>query len=115
MLGLITSVQVKSECWNYPICLDWVPLSIIFFDDWTLLINLNYFWMRDRNLVDGDNHRSQDVPVVHLESFTRQFAEWCLEKDAYAVNLASFPFLLLVLEGLTRGYHSLAKPNRKVD
>ena len=58
--------------------LDRVPLSIIF-DDSTVLINLNYFFMRDRNLVDGENRRWQDVPVVHPESFVREFAEWCLE------------------------------------
>ena len=58
--------------------LDRVPLSIIF-DDSTVLVNLNYFWMRDRNLVDGQNRRWEDVPVVHPESFTREFAEWCLE------------------------------------
>lgn len=58
--------------------LDRVPLSIIF-DDSTLLVNLNYFFMRDRNLADGENRRWQDVPVVHPESFTREFAEWCLE------------------------------------
>jgi len=58
--------------------LDRVPLSIIF-DDSTVLVNLNYFWMRDRNPVDGQNRRWEDVPVVHPESFTREFAEWCLE------------------------------------
>ena len=58
--------------------LDRVPLSIIF-DDSTLLVNLNYFFMRDRNLVDGEARRWEDVPVVHPESFTREFAEWCLE------------------------------------
>ena len=58
--------------------LDRVPLSIIF-DDSTVLVNLNYFWMRDRNPVDGGNRRWEDVPVVHPESFTREFAEWCLE------------------------------------
>lgn len=58
--------------------LDRVPLSIIF-DDSTVLVNLNYFFMRDRNLVDGQNRRWEDVPVVHPESFTREFAEWCLE------------------------------------
>jgi hypothetical protein len=58
--------------------LDRVPLSIIF-DDSTVLLNLNYFWMRDRNPVDGQNRRWEDVPVVHPESFTREFAEWCLE------------------------------------
>ena len=59
--------------------LDRVPLSIIF-DDSTVLVNLNYFFMRDRNLVDGENRRWQDVPVVHPESFVREFAEWCLEQ-----------------------------------
>lgn len=58
--------------------LDRVPLSIIF-DDSTVLVNLNYFWMRDRNPVDGENRRWEDVPVVHPESFTREFAEWCLD------------------------------------
>ena len=58
--------------------LDRVPLSIIF-DDSTVLVNLNYFFMRDRNLVDGENRRWEDVPVVHPESFVREFAEWCLE------------------------------------
>ena len=59
--------------------LDRVPLSLII-DDATLLINLNYFFMRDRNLVDGQNRRWEDVPVVHPESFTREFASWCLEE-----------------------------------
>lgn len=58
--------------------LDRVPLSIII-DDSTLLVNLNYFWMRDRNRVDGQNRRWEDIPVVHPESFTREFAEWCIE------------------------------------
>jgi hypothetical protein len=58
--------------------LDRVPLSLII-DDSTLLVNLNYFFMRDRNLVDGQNRRWEDVPLVHPESFTREFAEWCLE------------------------------------
>lgn len=58
--------------------LDRVPLSIIF-DDSTVLVNLNYFWMRDRNPVDGENRRWEDVPIVHPESFTREFAEFCLE------------------------------------
>ena len=67
--------------------LDRVPLSIIF-DDSTLLVNLNYFWMRDRNPIDGGGRRWEDVPVVHPESFTREFAEWCLEngvKGKYSV------------------------------
>ncbi len=57
--------------------LDRVPLSIIF-DDSTVLVNLNYFFMRDRNLIDGEPRRWEDVPVVHPESFTREFAEFCL-------------------------------------
>jgi hypothetical protein len=57
--------------------LDRVPLSIIF-DDSTMLVNLNYFFMRDRNLIDGEPRRWEDVPVVHPESFTREFAEFCL-------------------------------------
>ena len=68
--------------------LDRVPLSIIF-DDSTVLVNLNYFFMRDYNLeVDrnprlnaGRDHRWEDVPVVHPESFTREFAEFCLEHE----------------------------------
>lgn len=67
--------------------LDRVPLSIIF-DDSTLLVNLNYFFMRDRNLIDGENRRWEDVPMVHPESFTREFAEFCLEhgvKGKYSV------------------------------
>jgi len=56
--------------------LDRVPLSLNI-DDSTVLINANYFWMRDRNPVDGQNRRWQDVPVVHPESFTREFFEWC--------------------------------------
>ncbi len=59
--------------------LDRVPISLIV-DDSTVLVNLNYFFMRDRNLVDGQDRRWEDVPVVHPESFTREFAEFCLEK-----------------------------------
>lgn len=58
--------------------LDRVPLSLII-DDSTVLVNLNYFWMRDRNLVDGQGRRWEDVPVAHPEWFTRSFAEWCLD------------------------------------
>ena len=66
--------------------LDRVPLSIIF-DDSTVLVNLNYFFMRDYNIDAKSNillsakreHRWEDVPVVHPESFTREFAEFCLE------------------------------------
>ncbi len=58
--------------------LDRVPISLII-DDSTVLVNLNYFFMRDRNIADGQNRRWEDVPVVHPESFTREWAEWCLE------------------------------------
>ncbi|MGQ9608688.1 MAG: hypothetical protein ACUVWN_05270 [bacterium] len=58
--------------------LDRVPISIII-DDSTLLVNLNYFFIRDRNIATGANQRWEDMPVVHPESFTREFAEWCLE------------------------------------
>lgn len=58
--------------------LDRIPVSLII-DDSTVLVNLNYFWMRDRNPVDGGNRRWEDVPVVHPESFTREFAEFCLQ------------------------------------
>lgn len=76
--------------------LDRVPLSIIF-DDSTMLVNLNYFFLRDRIAVDAahgvtnvqpQNQRWQDLPVVHPESFTREFAEYCLEhgvKGKYSV------------------------------
>ena len=36
--------------------LDRVPLSIIL-DDSTVLVNLNYFWMRDRQIMDGTDYR----------------------------------------------------------
>ncbi len=58
--------------------LDRVPISLII-DDSTLLVNLNYFFIRDRNIATGENQRWEDIPVVHPESFTREFAEWCLE------------------------------------
>jgi len=58
--------------------LDRVPISLII-DDSTVLVNLNYFFMRDRNIADGQSRRWEDVPVVHPESFTREWAEWCLE------------------------------------
>ena len=62
---------MQAEITRY--ALDRVPLSLII-DDSTLLVNLNYFFMRDRNLVDGQQRRWEDVPVVHPESFTREFA-----------------------------------------
>ena len=77
--------------------LDRVPLSIIF-DDSTVLVNLNYFFMRDRNLVDGENRRWQDVPVVHPESFVREFAEWCLEngvRESIASSRVPLPWVAL--------------------
>ncbi|MFC1717128.1 hypothetical protein ACFL6S_25925, partial [Candidatus Poribacteria bacterium] len=58
--------------------LDRVPLSIII-DDSTMLVNLNYFFMRDYNIANDADRRWEDVPVVHPESFTREFGEWCLE------------------------------------
>ncbi|MEK7396839.1 MAG: hypothetical protein AAB116_07860 [Candidatus Poribacteria bacterium] len=58
--------------------LDRVPISLII-DDSTLLVNLNYFFIRDRNIAANENRRWEDIPVVHPESFTREFAEWCVE------------------------------------
>ncbi|HEX6971498.1 MAG TPA: hypothetical protein VF234_04715 [Limnochordia bacterium] len=58
--------------------LDRVPLSLII-DDSAPLINLNYFFIRDRNAHTGENRRWEDIPVVIPESFTREFAEWCQE------------------------------------
>ena len=77
--------------------LDRVPLSIIF-DDSTVLVNLNYFFMRDYNLEAPGNphldssrrHRWEDVPVVHPESFTREFAEYCLSTGC-AASSAWYP------------------------
>ena len=57
--------------------LDRVPISLII-DDSTVLVNLNYYFMRDRNIADGENRRWEDVPVAHPESFTREWAEFCL-------------------------------------
>ena len=39
-------------------------------------------------LIDGENLRWEDMPVVHPGSFTREFAEWCVEsgvKGKYSV------------------------------
>jgi hypothetical protein len=58
--------------------LDKVPISLII-DDSTLLVNLNYFFIRDRNIATGENMRWEDIPISHPESFTREFAEWCLD------------------------------------
>ena len=52
-------------------------MSIIF-DDSTVLVNLNYFFLRDRTIAEGRPQRWEDLPVVHPASFTREFAEWCL-------------------------------------
>jgi hypothetical protein len=53
-----------------------VPLSLIV-DDSAPLVNLNYFFLRDRIAHTGNYQRWEDVPVVIPESFTREFAEWC--------------------------------------
>ncbi len=66
---------------NAEICthaLDRVPLSLII-DDSTALVNLNYFFLRDRNIHRGEQQRWEDVPVVTPESFTREWAEWCAD------------------------------------
>lgn len=59
--------------------LDRVPLSLII-DDSAALINLNYFFLRDRNAHRGERQRWEDLPVVIPESFTREWAEWCGEQ-----------------------------------
>ena len=64
-----------------------MPLSLIV-DDSTPLVNLNYFFLRDRIRHTGDHQRWEDVPVVIPESFTREWAEWCLAagvKGKYSV------------------------------
>ncbi len=76
--------------------LDRVPLSIII-DDSTMLVNLNYFFMRDYNIANDADRRWEDVPVVHPESFTREFGEWCLETVSGA-NSASCPVPRLLAE-----------------
>jgi hypothetical protein len=58
--------------------LDRVPLSLII-DDSTALVNLNYFFIRDRNRHTGENRRWEDVPIATPEFFTREWAEWCGE------------------------------------
>ena len=58
--------------------LDRVPLSWIV-DDSTALLNLNYFFLRDLCRRTGEMRRWEDMPVVIPESFTRTWAEWCLE------------------------------------
>ncbi len=55
-----------------------VPLSLII-DDSAPLVNVNYFWLRDRIAQTGQYQRWEDVPVVTPEFFTREFAEWCAE------------------------------------
>ncbi|HET7768979.1 MAG TPA: hypothetical protein VFN74_09380 [Chloroflexota bacterium] len=67
--------------------LDRVPLSLIV-DDSTPLVNLNYFFLRDRIRHTGNHQRWEDVPVVIPEAFTREWAEWCLSagvKGKYSV------------------------------
>ncbi len=58
--------------------LDRVPLSWII-DDSTALLNLNYFFLRDRGARTGEVRRWEDLPVVIPEAFTREWAGWCLE------------------------------------
>ncbi|MFW5980541.1 MAG: hypothetical protein ACOCRB_00830 [Halanaerobiaceae bacterium] len=66
--------------------LDRVPLSIII-DDSAPLVNLNYFWLRDRHeynpqksQFDSSKNKSwEELPVVIPEKFTREFGEWCRE------------------------------------
>jgi hypothetical protein len=58
--------------------LDKVSLSMII-DDSAPLVNVNYFWLRDRIAQTGKYQRWEDVPVVTPEFFTREFAEWCGE------------------------------------
>lgn len=58
--------------------LDRVPISLII-DDVAPLVNLNYFFIRDRNEHTGETRRWEDIPVVHPESFTREWAQWCGE------------------------------------
>ncbi|MGH2354329.1 MAG: hypothetical protein ACRDJN_22210, partial [Chloroflexota bacterium] len=67
--------------------LDRVPLSLII-DDSAPLVNLNYFFLRDRNAHTGQQQRWEDVPVAIPEAFTREFAQWCLAhgiKGKYSV------------------------------
>ncbi len=59
--------------------LDRVPISLII-DDSAPLVNLNYFFIRDRNRDTGETRRWEDLPVVIPESFTREFGEWCAEQ-----------------------------------
>ena len=56
--------------------LDRVPLAINI-EDSTVLLNLNYFLLRDRKPRNDRYSRWEDMPVVHPESFAREFAEWC--------------------------------------
>jgi hypothetical protein len=58
--------------------LDKVSLSMII-DDSAPLVNVNYFWLRDRIVHTGKHQRWEDVPVVTPEFFTREFGEWCGE------------------------------------
>ena len=52
-----------------PHALDRVPLSIMR-DDSMVLVNLNSFFIREGNLVDDQNRRGEDVPIVRPWSFT---------------------------------------------
>ena len=67
---------MQVEVMRHP--LDKVPVSLIV-DDSTVLVNMNYFFYRDRDKVEPGKRRWEDLPIVHPESFTREFAEWSLE------------------------------------
>jgi len=58
--------------------LDRVPISLII-DDSAPLVNLNYFFLRDRIAHTGKMQRWEDVPVAIPEFFAREFGEWCAE------------------------------------
>lgn len=67
--------------------LDRIPICLII-DDSAPLVNLNYFWLRDRIKQTGEMQRWEDIPAVIPESFTREFGEWCAEngvKGKYSV------------------------------
>lgn len=61
-----------------PYALDRVPISLII-DDSAPLVNLNYFWIRDRNAHARENRRWEDIPAVIPEAFTREWGQWCAE------------------------------------
>lgn len=58
--------------------LDRVSLSLII-DDSAPLVNVNYFWLKQRFIHTEKHQRWEDVPVVTPMAFTREFAKWCTE------------------------------------